>query len=51
MKKRKNRKKRVMHRKPCTCTITGIGYSRVYQITIDPDCPHHKYLLKGDNDG
>lgn len=40
-------KELVHHRKPCTCMVSPIGYTKIVQLTIDKDCPYHKqYIMK-----
>lgn len=45
---RGKKRKYVHHRKRCTCMVVDIGYTQVYQITVDSGCPFHGHYLKGD---
>lgn len=41
------KKRRVRHRKQCTCQVSPMGYTRVVQLTLDKKCPFHKqYITK-----
>lgn len=42
------KKRRVIHRKRCTCQVADIGYTRVVQLTLDKDCPFHKQYITKD---
>lgn len=39
------KKRRVRHRKQCTCQVSPIGYTKIVQLTLDKDCPFHKHYI------
>ena len=41
------RKRHVMHRRPCTCDLIDIGYTYVYQITVDSGPGTSIILIRG----
>lgn len=43
------KKRRKVHRKTCTCSVTDMGYTGVVQLTLDKDCPFHRgYICNAD---
>ena len=43
------KKRRVTHRKICTCSVVDMGYTSVVQMTLDKDCPFHKHYIADQN--
>jgi hypothetical protein len=40
------KKRRVQHRKICTCSVVDMGYTTVVQMTLAKDCPFHKHYIR-----
>ena len=40
------KKRRVHHRKTCTCSVVDMGYTTVVQMTLDKHCPFHKQYIQ-----
>ena len=40
------KKRRVMRRKSCTCSVSDMGYTTVVQMTLDKDCPFHRSYIQ-----